>query len=112
MQVSRDDGHVMCLDTRGGANAPPLFTLAAHDEAATSVLWSPASKDLMFTSSVDKTVRSWTTCTYLPECTWREATTVTLYSAGFGFLTDAWSKSTLQSGVLYVSCVISKVIFS
>lgn len=62
VQVARDDGHVMCFDTRGGANAPPLFTLAAHDEAATGVVWSPATPDVLFTSSVDKLVRDRSSC--------------------------------------------------
>ena len=57
VQVSRDDGHVLCFDTRTGASSPPLFTLAAHPEAATGVVWSPALQDVLFTSSVDKTVR-------------------------------------------------------
>jgi hypothetical protein len=67
MQVSRDDGHVLCFDTRAGAGSPPLFTLAAHDEAATGVVWSPANSNLMFTSSVDKMVSFHAAMTvYLP----------------------------------------------
>jgi periodic tryptophan protein 1 len=64
--VSRDDGHVVCFDTRGGAGSDPLFTLAAHNDAATGVTFSPSVPHTLFTCSVDKTVKVWSVADAAP----------------------------------------------
>lgn len=55
--VSTERGEVLCYDTRRGAGAEALFTLAAHAKAVTSLALNPLAPGLLVTGSVDKTVR-------------------------------------------------------
>ena len=57
--VSCDSGVVLCYDVRRGGAAEPVFVLQAHDEACSSVSFSPGIPGLMATSSIDGTVKLW-----------------------------------------------------
>jgi periodic tryptophan protein 1 len=55
--VSAESGDVVCFDTRRGAGGDAVWTLAAHDKAASSIAFNPLVPDLLVTGSIDKTVR-------------------------------------------------------
>ena len=55
--VSSEKGEVACYDTRKGAGAESVFTLAAHAKATTGMAFNPAAAGLLVTGSVDRTVR-------------------------------------------------------
>ena len=55
--VSAENGEVMCFDTRQGSGGAPVYTLAAHNKATTSIAFNPTVPDLLVTASIDKTVR-------------------------------------------------------
>lgn len=55
--VSAESGEVVCFDTRLGAGAAAVFTLAAHTKPTTSVAFNPVVPHLLVTASIDKTVR-------------------------------------------------------
>eukprot|EP00947_MAST-08B_sp_MAST-8B-sp1_P004499 g4499.t1 len=57
LAFSTEDGTVTCYDVRN--TAEPLFTLKAHDKAASALAFSPLVEDLMVTASTDKTVKLW-----------------------------------------------------
>lgn len=57
--VSSEDGAVVCLDARRGAGSPPLFTLTAHDKAASALSFCPGLPGLLLTASTDKRVKLW-----------------------------------------------------
>ncbi|EEH59363.1 uncharacterized protein MICPUCDRAFT_55318 [Micromonas pusilla CCMP1545] len=57
--VSNEKGLVTCLDTRKGEGSLPLFSLAAHESATTSLSISPGTPTLVASCSTDKTVKLW-----------------------------------------------------
>lgn len=59
--VSDEDGRVTYFDTRAGSNSDPLFILAAHPKAVTSIDWNPSLPDCLLTVSADKSLKLWNT---------------------------------------------------
>ena len=57
--VSDESGTVTCFDTRNGAGSAPIFSLAAHDKAATSMSLCPGASSLLLTGSTDKCLKLW-----------------------------------------------------
>jgi periodic tryptophan protein 1 len=57
--VSNEDGLVLCLDTRMGSKSKPIFSLAAHDKATTSLSLCPGAPSLLVTCSTDKLLKLW-----------------------------------------------------
>jgi len=59
--VSTDTGRLSCYDIRkiGSGTALSLFTVQAHEEAISSVSFSPLLNGLLATASADQTVKLW-----------------------------------------------------
>lgn len=55
--VSNDKGAVFCYDVR--AAAKPVWKLQAHDKACTGISIGPTFPGLLFTCSLDKSVKIW-----------------------------------------------------
>jgi periodic tryptophan protein 1 len=55
--VSSEDGSVRCFDAR--KEGAPLWTLAAHKKAASSLDYNPSVAGILATGSADKTVKLW-----------------------------------------------------
>eukprot|EP01105_Mastigella_eilhardi_P006396 TRINITY_DN17994_c0_g1_i1.p1 TRINITY_DN17994_c0_g1~~TRINITY_DN17994_c0_g1_i1.p1 ORF type:complete len:536 (-),score=178.47 TRINITY_DN17994_c0_g1_i1:508-2115(-) len=82
--ISLEDGHVRCLDAlAGGGAGSSVWTLAAHDKAATSVAVSTGVRGLIATTSLDRTFKLWSTITGAPRNVYSRNTTEPVYSAAF-----------------------------
>ncbi len=57
--VSDESGTVTCFDTRNGGESAPIFSLAAHDKATTSMSLCPGASSLLLTGSTDKCLKLW-----------------------------------------------------
>ncbi|KAI9080904.1 hypothetical protein K1719_037065 [Acacia pycnantha] len=62
--VSLEDGTIKGFDVRAAQSSstsepPSVFTLHAHDKAATSICYNPSAANLLATASMDKSVKLW-----------------------------------------------------
>lgn len=90
--VSLEDGSVKCFDAMkamnsgntasNGTNTAQLWTLAAHNKAATSLAINPLFPNLIATGSLDRHVKLWTLSPN-PSCLYSKDTDANVYSASF-----------------------------
>ncbi len=64
--VSDESGRVSLFDMKSSTN--PLFTLSAHNTAATAIDWNPFLPNTFLTASSDKSVKLWDTSSGEPAC--------------------------------------------
>lgn len=81
--VSDEEGGVYYFDTRKGSDSAPIFTLAAHPKAVTSIDWNPALPDCLLTASADKTLKLWNTRNELTCVASREAGIGKIFTGSF-----------------------------
>lgn len=89
--VSSDNGVVRCYDAAAGvnsgaaqqgANLAPLWTLAAHEKAASAIAVTPSIPGLLVTGGLDKTISLWN-ITSSPSCIFSRNVNADVFCAEF-----------------------------
>ena len=91
--VSLDSGAVLCFDVRRGGEAPPVFHLQAHAEAASTVTFSPGVPGLMATSSTDGAVKLWDIAATVVDGTAPELVASKALAIGRIFCSQFWANA-------------------
>ena len=107
--VSLDSGAVLCFDVRRGGEAPPVFHLQAHAEAASTVTFSPGVPGLMATSSTDGAVKLWDIAATVVDGTAPELVASKALAIGRIFCSQFWANAPflLASGGDRSECTVA-----